>query len=262
MEEISYAPLIEDMVWSYSRIKAFDDCPYRWYLKYIRRLHGKDMFFSDYGSFVHKLIELYFLGEKTRDELCDIYLREFKSRVKGHAPNPKVFGNYFKSGLNYIRNIAPFPYNMVAVEKRVDFEMDGIPFVGYIDFLGEKNGELYVVDNKSRTLKPRSTRAKPTKTDEELDAYLRQLYIYSAAVEQEYGKTPKALCFNCFRAPVFIVEPFEEQAYAESKKWLEESVARITAETDFKPDVEYFKCTHLCEMNGHCEYYKLLKKKR
>ena len=99
-------------------------------------------------------------------------------------------------------------------------------------------------------------------TDEELDAYLRQLYIYSAAVEQEYGKTPKALCFNCFRAPVFIVEPFQEQACAESKKWLEESVARITAEADFKPDIEYFKCTHLCEMNGHCEYYKLLKKKR
>jgi len=262
MGEISYAPLIEDMVWSYSRIKAFDDCPYRWYLKYIRHLHSKDMFFSDYGSFVHKLIELYFLGEKTRDELCDIYLREFKSRVKGRAPNPKVFGNYFKSGLNYIRNIAPFPYHMVAVEKRVDFNMNGIPFVGYIDYLGEKDGELYVVDNKSRTLKPRSTRTKPTKTDEELDAYLRQLYIYSAAVEQEYGKTPRSLCFNCFRAPVFVEEPFQEQAYAESKKWLEESVARITAETDFKPDIEYFRCTHLCEMNGHCEYYKLSQKKR
>ena len=91
---------------------------------------------------------------------------------------------------------------------------------------------------------------------------MRQLYIYSAAVEQEYGKTPKSLCFNCFRAPVFIEEPFQEQAYAESKKWLEESVARITAETDFKPDIEYFRCTPLCEMNGHCEYYKLSQKKR
>ena len=71
MGEISYAPLIKDMVWSYSRIKAFYDCPYRWYLKYIRKLHGKDMFFSDYGSFVHKLIELYYRGEKTQSQLCD-----------------------------------------------------------------------------------------------------------------------------------------------------------------------------------------------
>ncbi len=262
MGEVNYAPLIGDMVWSYSRIKAFDDCPYRWYLKYIRRLKGKDMFFSDYGSFVHKLIELYYRGEKTPSQLCDMYLQEFKSRVKGHAPNKKVFENYFKSGLNYLKTLTPFPFNMIAVEKRVDFVMNGIPFVGYIDYLGEKDGEFYVVDNKSRTLKPRSTRIKPTRSDEELDEYLRQLYIYSAAVEQEYGKKPKCLCFNCFRGPVFITEPFQEQAYAASQKWLDESVARITAETDFRPDVEYFRCTHLCEMNGHCEYYKLLQKKR
>ena len=43
MGEVNYAPLIDDMVWSYSRIKAFEDCPYRWYLKYIKKFHGKDM---------------------------------------------------------------------------------------------------------------------------------------------------------------------------------------------------------------------------
>ena len=262
MGDISYAPLIEDMVWSYSRVKAFYDCAYRWYLKYIRKLHGKDMFFSDYGSFIHRLIELYYRGEKTQSQLCDMYLQEFKSRVKGHAPGQKVFANYFKSGLNYLKNFTPFPYNMIAVEKRVDFSMDGIPFVGYIDFLGEKDGELYVVDNKSKTLKPRSTRLKPTKTDRELDDYLRQLYIYSAAVEQELGKKPKYLCFNCFREQLLIEEPFQEQAYADSKRWLSDSVAEITKETDFRPDVEYFRCTYLCEMNGHCEYYKLSQKKR
>lgn len=60
MGEVNYAPLIDDMVWSYSRIKAFEDCPYRWYLKYIKKFHGKDMFFSSYGTFMHKLIELCF----------------------------------------------------------------------------------------------------------------------------------------------------------------------------------------------------------
>lgn len=28
MGEVNYALLIDDMVWSYSRIKAFEDCPY------------------------------------------------------------------------------------------------------------------------------------------------------------------------------------------------------------------------------------------
>lgn len=261
MGEVNYAPIIEDMTWSYSRIKSFYDCPYRWYLRYIRKLKAKDMFFASYGTFAHKLIEMYLKGERTPKELTDMYLQGFREEVVGWAPNKKVFANYFASGLNYIKNLKPLPYNVVAVEKRVDFNLDGIPFVGYIDLLGEKDGDLFVIDNKSRNLKPRSARERPTKTDEELDSYLRQLYLYSAAVEQDYGRLPKSLCFNCFRTPVFIEEPFTEQAYAESKLWLKDKVKEITEETDFKPDAEFFKCKHLCEMQDYCEYYKLTQKR-
>lgn len=261
MGEVNYAPIIQDMTWSYSRIKSFYDCPYRWYLQYIRKLKAKDMFFASYGSFMHKLIEMYLKGEKTPKQLCDIYLQKFKEEVVGRAPNQKVFANYFKSGLQYLKNLQPFPYNVIAVEKRVDFNLDGIPFVGYIDLLGEKDGNLYVVDNKSRTLKPRSKRKKPTKSDEELDNYLRQLYLYSVAVEQEYEKLPMVLCFNCFRTPIYIEELFNKQAYADSKQWLSDKVGEITRETDFKPDAEFFKCKHLCEMNDYCEYYRLSQKR-
>ena len=81
MGEVNYAPLIDDMVWSYSRIKAFEDCPYRWYLKYIKKFHGKDMFFSSYGTFMHKLIELYHKGEKTPRQIVDMYLQDFKTEL-------------------------------------------------------------------------------------------------------------------------------------------------------------------------------------
>lgn len=261
MGEVNYEPVIKDMVWSYSRIKAFEACPYRWYLRYIRRLHGKEMFFSSYGSFIHKLIELYYTEGRTPEQLCDTYLQGFRTEVVGRAPNQTVFKNYFKSGLEYLKGIQPFPYHMIAVEKRVNFELSGIPFVGYIDFLGEKDGELYVVDNKSRVLKPRSGKKNPTKSDIELDSYLNQLYLYSAAVEQEYGKLPKALCFNCFRTPILIEEPFMERAFSDSKRWLSDKVGEIARETDFRPDAEYFKCTHLCEMNEFCEYYRLSQKR-
>lgn len=119
----------------------------------------------------------------------------------------------------------------------------------------------YVVDNKSRVLKARSTRAKATKADAELDAYLRQLYIYSAAVENEYGIRPDSLCFNCFREERFIVEPFRQEAYMEATEWLKDSVATIRQETDFNPSIEFFKCAYLCEMQDTCEYYELSKKR-
>lgn len=264
MGEINYAPVIKDMTWSYSRIKSFEDCPYRWYLRYIRRLKGKDMFFASYGTFMHKLLELYYKGEKTPRQLCDMYLQDFKAQVVGRAPSKKVFANYFTSGLNYLKEFQPLPYRPLAIEKRVEFELNGIPFVGYIDLLAENepDGSLLVIDNKSRNLRPRTGRASPTKTDEELDSYLKQLYLYSISVESEYGKLPKSLCFNCFRTPIFIEEPFMEKAYAESKEWLCTKVKEITSETDFKPNMEFFKCKHLCEMQSHCEYYALSQKRR
>ena len=261
MGEINYAPLIDDMVWSYSRIKAFVDCPYRFYLKYIWHIHDKEMFFASYGTFMHKLIETYFKEGKSPRQLTDIYLRDFKKEVVGRAPNKTVFGNYFTGGLEYLRGIHPFPYRPVAIEKKVDFKVNGIPFIGYIDFLGELDGSLYVVDNKSRVLKPRSKREKPTKTDEELDAYLRQLYLYSDAVEEEYGVRPRKLCFNCFRTDTFIEEPFLDKDYEGAKQWLAEMISEIRQESDFKPSCEFFKCTHLCEMQDECEYYQLMKKR-
>lgn len=262
MGEVSHEPVIRDMAWSYSRIRAFEDCPYRWYLRYIRRLKGKELFFASYGSFMHSLIEAYYTGRMTPAELCDTYLGEFKQRVTGHAPNKKIFSNYFTGGLRYLKGFQPFPYEPLAIEKKVEFNLKGIPFVGYIDFLGKKNSDLFVIDNKSRNLKPRSGQAAPTKTDEELDAYLIQLYLYSISVEQEYGKLPSALCFNCFRSPVFIEEPFSKEAYEQSKEWLVHKVDEITSETEFRPNMEYFKCRHLCEMQDYCEYYALSQKKR
>ncbi len=257
MGEVNYSPIIKDMTWSYSRIKSFYDCPYKWYLRYIRRLKGKDMFFSSYGTFMHKLIEMYMKNEKNPRQLCEIYLRDFKKEVHGSAPSQKIFVNYFRSGLEYLKSLKPLPYNTVAVEKKVDFKIDDIPFIGYIDLLGEKDGELFIIDNKSRNLKPRSSRKKPTKSDEELDEYLKQLYLYSAAVEQEYGVLPKELCFNCYRSQTLIKEPFCKQKYDESKAWLSEKVAEIENESDFNPEIEFFKCRYLCEMQDYCEYYSL-----
>lgn len=259
METVNYEPVIRSMKWSFSRIKAFRDCPYRWYLKYLHRLKSQNLFFSDYGTFMHKLIELYYSGKMTPEQLCEKYLFEFREQVTDGAPNQKVFTSYFHGGLNYLKNLEPLPYEMIALEKRVNVSINGIPFIGYIDYLGKNEKGLVIVDHKSRMLKPRSGRRKPTRTDEELDRYLVQLYLYAAAVEQEYGQPPVALCFNCFRVPVLIEEPFNAKSYAAAKKWLADSIEEIATAKEFKPNLEYFKCTHVCEMRDQCEYYALFK---
>lgn len=253
----TYQPDIDRMTWSYSRIKAFVDCPYRWYLRYIRGLPGKDLFFASYGTFLHRLLAQYYKGEASPDQLCKIYLQTFRQAVSGHAPSPAVFSAYFSGGLQYLRCLQPLPYRVLAVEQRLDFQINGIPCVGYVDVLGERDGQFCIIDHKSKQLKPRSRRAKPTKADKVLDSYFQQLYLYAAGVQQAYGRLPQTLCLNCFRVPALIEEPFCQRDYESSLGMLTDIIHTIQSEPDFPPDGAYFKCTYLCDMQDHCDYYRL-----
>lgn len=261
-DRLCYRPLIEDMVWSYSRIKAFSDCPYRWYLKYIYlpKLEKKEQFFASYGSFMHYLLSEFYGGKKSVGEIRLEYLLKFQAQVLGYAPSHKIFQNYFNDGREYLNFLKPTENKVLSVEEEFETTICGLPFVGYIDLLEETaEGELILIDHKSRALKPRSKRKKPTKLDAELDDYLRQLYVYSAAIRQKYGRYPAYLAFNCFRKQDLIVEPFRNEKYQETMNWLVHEVEEIKACSQFYPDLDYFKCRHLCEMRDHCEYLELEK---
>lgn len=260
MAESEYLSKIEKMVWSYSRLQSFNSCPYKFFMKYISHCSSVDKFYATYGSWIHKLIERFYKGELSKDDMLTEYLIGFSKHVKGTRPSKDIVKKYIELGADYLRTFSPFPYNMVGVEKRVEFDIDGLKFLGFIDFLGEKDGEFYVVDNKSRDLKPRSKRSKPTKKDEELDSMLKQLYLYSTPIKREFGKWPKALCFNCFKVGVFIEEPFNIEAYNHAVEWATATVREIKETTDFYPNVDYFFCKYICDVSEECEYHQIAQK--
>lgn len=254
MSVLNYQPLIQDMTWSFSRIRTYEDCRYAWFLKYIKHCEEVDKFYASYGSFMHKLIAQYYQGEITADAMPLAFLTGFAQEVKGIRPKPETVRRYVDDGVKYLRGFCPLPFEPIGVEKRVSFQIDGIPFVGYIDYLGRRDDGLYIVDHKSRNLKPRSTRTKPTANDAELDDMLKQLYLYAAAVKQEYGVFPKALCFNCFRNGNLIEEPFCETAYREACQWAVDCVRRIEQSEDFEATRDFFSCCYLCDVSEQCIY--------
>ena len=109
---ISYKPLIDDMTWSYSRIEAFNDCPYRFFLRYIKRFKEDDKFYSSYGSFIHKILERYYKGELTKDEMLTTFLLDFKKEVRGIRPKESTVQKYINAGCEYLKSFSPFPYKL------------------------------------------------------------------------------------------------------------------------------------------------------
>lgn len=248
-----YGPLIRDMVWSYSRIKSFEACPYRWFLNYIEHRREQDQFYSSYGSFMHSLMAEFYAGNAEPDELAARFLTGFRENVRGVRPSPELAARYIEAGAGFLRSLALPGEEIVGVEKPVRFELDGIPFVGFIDLLTRSDDGLIVTDHKSRALKPKTGKDPPTKGDREIDDMLRQLYLYSAAVRDEYGVFPVKLRFNCFRNGVLIEEPFRETAYREAVQWAVNSVRKIMETEEFPPNPDYFACRWLCGFSDYCE---------
>lgn len=253
---MNYAFIIDQMEWSYSRLTAFEQCPYQWYLKYIYGLEEKQSkFFSDFGSWVHQLLEDYFTGRIPKEQLAGKYLSGFRAHVIGEAPSQKIRQSYLEQGKQYFKRFS-FPAREILLpEEKIHFNFAGHPFVVIIDLQSlDEEGKLCITDHKSHNLKPRSGRKKPTRSDEELDRYLRQLYLYAAAVREKHGAYPDYLEFNCFRTGTFIREPFRKEKLRETEQWAEDLIRTIRETDDWQPKEDYWFCTHLCDASGECKY--------
>ena len=252
--------VFDNMEWSYSRLKTFEACKYQWYLKYIDKSDNsrKELFFSNYGKFVHSLLADYFSGRKTRMQIEIEYLTKYRKMVDGIAPSVKIYNDYFNHAIEYLRE-ATIPVDTVLeVEKRHKFQIENYKFVGIIDLAGtDEDGNIIILDNKSRNILPRVAKKKMTKRNRELKEFLRQLYIYSIPVFNEYGKYPSRLQFNCFRFNRIVDEPFVMKDFEESKQWACDLIESIKTEDEFPAKVEYFKCNFLCDVCDQCEYFQM-----
>lgn len=250
--------LIDSMTWSHSRIGSYEQCPYGFYLKYIDGCEEAPMFFSDFGSLVHDILARYYGGKITREAAESEYLIRFPAEVRGKAPSHDIRVNYFAQGLLCMRALSPIPGKILGIEEYVRFRIFDLQFIGFIDLIyTDEHDKLIILDHKSRTLRPRSKRRKPTKTDEELDSYLRQLYMYAIPVKEMFGRYPDYLEFNCYRSGERIKEEFHTEALEATKEWAVGVIDRIRAEKEWNPDMEFWKCNNICGLHDQCEYAQM-----
>lgn len=245
---------IDNFVWSFSRINSFiNGCKYAWKLQYLDGIPSENNFFGEYGSYMHSILEKYSKNELLIFELSDYYKQHYHEMIIHSAP-PNDYVDldkkYFQKGLEYLNSFDGFDKfgNIIlGVEKEVKFKIDNYDFIGYIDLLiKNNNNDIIMIDHKSKSA---------FKSKKELSEYLRQLYIYSIPVEQEYGKLPKKLIFNMFREGIIVEKEFNIKDYQEAKTWAIQSIEKIKQETEFKPKIDDFFCSHICGYRHQCPYH-------
>lgn len=254
--------IIDTMVWSFSRLSSYHQCPYGFYLKYVECNKGEPNFFGQYGSLIHTILEKYEKEELSIFEISQYYEENFNEVVSCNAPSNKyvdIRQSYYEKGLEYLDNIDLMldKYEILGIEKEVKFNIGGYEMIGYIDLLlrDKETKDITILDHKSGSVKFKKS-GQISKTEEEhVLSFKRQLYLYAIAVIEEYGEKPKYLQWNLFKDRNWLTVEFKNEEYEEAKKWAEDTVKAIEEETTWFPNPSQYFCHNICDMrNCACEY--------
>lgn len=222
--------ILDGMRWSFSSVNTYNTCPQAFKLGYLDALPRVDNAFSDWGTFMHSIMEAYFNGEVEFFELSQMYVDGYKDNVLCEFPPNKfcdLSERYYTAGKEYLDKFEGLfeDCEVVGVEQKVFLKIEGRPFVGVIDLL-LKDGEDYIVaDHKSKSA---------FKSKRELAEYARQLYLYALFVREKYGKWPTKLVFHMVRAGGELVEvPFVEADAMAAKQWFLDTIDAIYQDCSF-----------------------------
>jgi len=253
--------IIDTMLWSFSRLNSFYTCPYEFYLHYVLCNKGSNNFFGQFGSFIHKILEMYAKDQLSIFEISQYYEENFYYEVTENAPPNKyvdIKQSYFDKGLDYLDNLNLIldNYEVLGVEKEVKFQIAGYEMIGYIDLLlkEKESDKIIILDHKSASLKFKKN-GEISKTDmQHFLEFKRQLYLYSIPVIEECGHV-EFLEWNLFKDQKNIKIPWNVDDYNEAINWAHNTIKLIENETAWLPKTDYYYCNYLCgQRRNACEY--------
>ena len=225
--------------YSFSRLKTFYNCKLYYYLHYYdKNLPEESHGTSEFGSFVHEILEKYAKGELEIYELLPYYEEHYSEKVVSDFSlkmsenfSKDMAQRYYEAGKNFLENFNGFDFEIVEAEKEFNLlYKEKFLLNGKIDLIAKsKNNEIYLIDYKSKG---------NWKNKAEKEEYSKQLYLYAWAIKQIYGVYPKKMAFYMFRIDKWEWFNFSEQKMLEVLNWAENVVDEIESEFDFSPEVD------------------------
>ena len=252
-----YKQDLDDMVWSFSRIHSYEQCPYSFYLKYIEKEQGVGNFYSGSGKLAHEVHEKILKGELPIEECVNYFIEEFdfieeREKESIETNNLNACVDYFSeldfSGLD--------AYNILGIEEKIETKIGKFKVIGYIDLLLEnkETGEIIVLDHKSSKYCLKKNGEVLKGKEEGFLAYKHQLYLYCKWVIEKYGKTPRYLVWNHFKDGKVCKIDFVQEEYEETLEWFKKLTKKIYKDEEFEAKKDYVMCNSLCDYRKICEY--------
>lgn len=267
-----YSFILDQMVWSYSRIECFNNCKKAFYLNYIMKKDGINNAFAQYGSFKHSILEKYFKSELLVFEMQEEFENKFTSKVTAYFPPAKdtdLAAKYFTEGKNYFENFDDFTidYNILGIEERYNFKIGKYNFVSIHDLeLQHKRDNYFVIVDHKTKGKMHQTRMSKKLTQNGFvktidNKYIEfknviQMYLYCIAFHDKYKEYPKYLKYNMTRLNEIYTIEFNKEDLDKTIKWIYDSIENIYKEIDFLEHFDEFWCNYICDQGIHCKYSK------
>ena len=269
---------LNDVIYSYSRLSSFNNCPYSYNLTYNENDRGNDSVYTYLGSAVHELLEQLQTGAITNERAVSLFDEQVEEC--------EMLGLEFlteSTKEKYVANLHHFLENFKQedgqcfIEEEVFIDIEGYKLKGFIDIYFKLGNKIYIFDYK--------TSRKFAKKELILNG--RQLVLYAIALQQKYPECEiVSIGWNMLkyvevmgaRGPklieryelqgqdykdAIVYHIFNEETKQECIHYIVETIKKIETATEYPPlDIkkEYFYCTNLCGHKERCKYYQNFRK--
>lgn len=134
-------------IFSYSQLKAFQRCRYRYHLQYERKLASPPSLGQKRGSAGHKALEYWYGTEKNVERAIEaawnIYSQDQNIDQEDWELLQTILIRYFEWASKHD------DFKAIATEWEFHLDLAGFNFMGYIDGIVEKsNGQVWLLEHK------------------------------------------------------------------------------------------------------------------
>ena len=255
---MGYASILNKMTWSFSRLHAYESCPYSFYMRYIEEREPESNFYAENGHCMHETFEAVLSNKIPIEQCIEFYTEKYEEICAQEKQS--IMDKTFEKCVDYLSVMSDIDrekYEIIGVEMKLNFRILKYNFIGFADLVvkNKDTGRIILVDHKQAThfLKKDGT---PLKNQlENFLAYKHQMYLYCIGLKLQFGIDVDEIVWHHFKDDgKLTIIPFNQKECDESKEWAVNLIKKIKKDKKFESLKSYIMCSSLCNYRHDCEY--------